>query len=164
MGGSSIHEPPAQRRDMTSPEQSAGWNQTAHQPGQVEVVRIELTMLTYPVLAQLHADVQLLIDGGSRHLVIDLHDVRLIDAASIGCLMDIHWLLTKKGGALRIAGPRPRVNSMLTMVGVNKVMPVHDTCADAVAAFGQASPSGTSKDGPPPQIPPHEISWTPRNV
>ena len=137
---------------------------STRQPGQVEVVRIELTMLTYPVLAQLHADVQLLIEGGSRRLVIDLQDVRLIDAAAIGCLMDIHWLLAKKGGTLRIAGPRPRVNSMLTMVGVNKVMPMHDSCADALAAFGQGSPSGTSKGGPTPHIPTHEISWTPRNV
>lgn len=133
-------------------------------PGQVQVVRIELTMLTYPVLAQLHSDVQLLIDGGCRQLVIDLQGIRFIDAASIGCLMDIHWLLAKKGGALRIAGPRPRVNSMLTMVGVNKVMPVHDDSDEAVAAFREASASDKSRLGSSPQTPPLEISWTPRNI
>jgi len=134
------------------------------QPGQVQVVRIELTMLTYPVLAQLHSDVELLIDGGSRHLVIDLQNVLFIDAASIGCLMDIHWLLAKKGGALRIAGPRPRVNSMLTMVGVNKVLPVHDNCDDALAAFRQGSASDKSKPGSSALVPAHEIPWTPRNA
>ena len=138
---------------------------STRQPGQIEVVRLALTMLTYPVLAQLHSDVERLIEDGSRQMVIDLEAVRFIDAASIGCLMDIHWLLTKKGGSVRIAGPSPRVGNMLTMVGVNKVMPVHESSADALAAFRQAgSPTGSSEDDASRTMPTHEISWVPRKL
>lgn len=63
-----------------------------------------------------------------------------IDSATIGCLMDIHRLLTDRGGAVKLSGLRPRVATMLSMTGVHKIVDVYAGEADALAAFVE-SPS-----------------------
>src|SRR6185436_12786413 len=63
------------------------------QSGDVRIVRVKETKLTYPVLSSFFAEVRQLVEDGARKLVIDLEAVSYIDSASIGCLMDIHRLL-----------------------------------------------------------------------
>ena len=68
--------------------------------GDVGIVRVRETKLTYPVLSSFFAEVRQLVEGGRSKLVIDLAQVTYIDSASIGCLMDIHRLVQDKDGAL----------------------------------------------------------------
>jgi anti-anti-sigma factor len=68
-------------------------------------------------------------------MVIDLSAVSYIDSASIGCLMDIHRLLQEKAGAVRLAGLQPRVETMISMTGVHKIVDIHRDVDDAVLAF-----------------------------
>jgi anti-anti-sigma factor len=75
------------------------------------------------------------VEGGARKVVIDLAAVGYIDSASIGCLMDVRRLLQDRGGALRISGLQPRVETMLSMTGVHKIMDIHREEAGAVEAF-----------------------------
>jgi anti-anti-sigma factor len=76
-------------------------------------------------------------------MVIDLSAVSYIDSASIGCLMDIHRLLQEKAGAVRLAGLQPRVETMISMTGVHKIVDIHRDEEDAVLAF--ASRKGRGK-------------------
>jgi anti-anti-sigma factor len=109
----------------------------------VNVVRVKESRLTYPVLADFYAEVRQIVEEGAHRLVIDLEAVTYIDSASIGCLIDIHNLLERRDGTLRLSGLQPRVETMLLMVGVHKVMRVDRNEADALAAFGLPSrPSG----------------------
>lgn len=103
--------------------------------GDVRVVRVRETKLTYPVLSAFFAEVRQLVEGGARKLVIDLSAVSYIDSASIGCLMDIHRLLQEKAGAVRLAGLQPRVETMISMTGVHKIVNIHRDVDDAVLAF-----------------------------
>jgi len=108
--------------------------------GDVTVVRVQEAKLTYPVLASFFADVRRSVDGGSRRVLIDLAAVSYLDSASIGCLMDVHRLLQERGGALRLCGLQPRVETMISMTGVHKILPLHREEADALAAF--SAPGG----------------------
>jgi len=72
---------------------------------------------------------------------MDLALVSYLDSASIGCLMDVHRLLQEKGGTLRLAGLQPRVETMISMTGVHKIVPLHRDEQDAIAAFA-AAPGG----------------------
>ena len=110
--------------------------------GDVKVVRVREAKLTYPVLASFFAAVRQLVEDGARKLVIDLSAVTYIDSASIGCLMDIHRLLLEKEGAVKVSGLQPRVETMLSMTGVHKIIDVRRDEAEAVAAF-----SGKPKKG-----------------
>jgi anti-sigma B factor antagonist len=106
--------------------------------GDVRIVRVQEAKLTYPVLSSFFAEVRQLVEGGSRKIVIDLQGVSYIDSASIGCLMDIRRMLQDKGGALRLSGLQPRVETMVSMTGVNKIIEIHREEAAAVAAFAAA--------------------------
>ncbi len=103
--------------------------------GSVCVVRVEEAKLTYPILASFFAEVRQRIDAGSRKMVIDLSPVSYIDSASIGCLMDVHRLLQERSGALRLSGLQPRVETMVSMTGVHKIIPIHREERDALDEF-----------------------------
>ena len=108
--------------------------------GDVTVVRVQEAKLTYPVLASFFSEVRRSVEGGSRNVLIDLAAVSYLDSASIGCLMDIHRLLQEKGGAVRLSGLQPRVETMISMTGVHKIVPLHREEEDALDAF--SAPGG----------------------
>jgi len=103
--------------------------------GDVSVVKVLETRLTYPVLSAFFARVRQLVEDGARALLIDLTPVSYIDSASIGCLMDVHRMLQEKGGALRLSGLQPRVETMISMTGVHKIIELHRAEDEAIAAF-----------------------------
>jgi len=108
--------------------------------GDVTVVRVREAKLTYPVLSSFFSEVRRSVEGGSRKVLIDLAAVSYLDSASIGCLMDVHRLLQERGGALRLSGLQPRVETMISMTGVHKIVPLHREEEDALAAF--SAPGG----------------------
>ena len=112
--------------------------------GDVRIVRVQEAKLTYPVLASFFAEVRQLVEGGARKVVIDLQSVSYIDSASIGCLMDIHRLLQDKTGAVKLAGLQPRVETMISMTGVHKIIDIHREEEDALLAFGARKGRGKS--------------------
>jgi anti-anti-sigma factor len=105
--------------------------------GDVRIVRVREGKLTYPVLSTFFAQVRQLVEDGARQVVIDLAAVSYIDSASIGCLMDIHRLLQEKGGAVRLCGLQPRVETMISMTGVHKIIDMHREEGEAVTAFAR---------------------------
>jgi anti-anti-sigma factor len=110
--------------------------------GGVTVVRVQEAKLTYPVLASFFSEIRQRVEGGARKVVIDLQAVGYLDSASIGCLMDVHRLLQEKGGALRLSGLQPRVETMISMTGVHKIVPLHRDEEEALAGFGSGSGAG----------------------
>jgi anti-anti-sigma factor len=102
----------------------------------VTVVRVKEAKLTYPVLSSFFSEVRQRVEGGARKVIIDLAAVSYLDSASIGCLMDVHRLLQEKGGALRLSGLQPRVETMISMTGVHKIVPLHRDEDDALGSFG----------------------------
>jgi anti-anti-sigma factor len=103
--------------------------------GDVRILRVRETKLTYPNLSAFLAEVRRLIEEGTRKLVIDLQQVGYVDSATIGCLMDVRRLLQEQGGVLRLSGLQPRVETMISMTGVNRIIDVHREETAAVAAF-----------------------------
>ena len=110
--------------------------------GDVRIVRVAEPRLTYPTLSAFFADVKQIVEGGTRKLLIDLSPVTYIDSAAIGCLMDIYRLVNDRGGALRLAGLQPRVETMISMTGVHKIIELHRDEAGALAAFSQKKGRG----------------------
>ena len=79
------------------------------------------------------------VDGGERWLILDLSAVSYIDSATIGCIMDIYRLAQEQGGALHILAPQARVETMLSMAGVHKIVPIFREEEEALRAFPPAS-------------------------
>ena len=109
--------------------------------GDVQILRVQEAKLTYPTLSAFLAEVRKLVDGGVRKLLLDMKAVTYADSASIGCLMDIRRLLQEQEGTLKICGLQPRVETLISMTGVNKIIDIHreeDSAVRAFAAPGQA--------------------------
>ena len=102
----------------------------------VTIVRVQEAKLTYPVLSSFFSEVRQKIEGGAHKVLIDLSAVSYLDSASIGCLMDVHRLGQEKGGSLRLSALQPRVETMISMTGVHKIVPLHREEEDALAGFG----------------------------
>jgi anti-anti-sigma factor len=110
--------------------------------GDVRIVRVKEAKLTYPILSGFFAEVRRVVEAGARQLVLELSAVGYVDSASIGCLMDVHRLLQDKGGVVVIAGLQPRVETMISMTGVHKIIALHRDEADALAAFAAGRAKG----------------------
>ena len=104
--------------------------------GDVSIVRVIEPKLTYPNLSAFFAEVRQLVEAGTRKLLIDLQAVTYVDSASIGCLMDIYRLMQEKGGAVKVSGVQPRVETMISMTGVHKLIDLHREEDAALKAFG----------------------------
>lgn len=110
--------------------------------GDVQILRVQEAKLTYPILSAFLAEVRKLVEDGTRKLLLDLKAVTYADSASIGCLMDIRRLLQEQEGALKICGLQPRVETLISMTGVNKIIDIHREEDAALLAF--ASVQGKS--------------------
>jgi len=110
--------------------------------GDIRIVRVQETKLTYPVLSSFFAEVRQLVEDGTRKLVVDLSGVTYIDSASIGCLMDIHRLLKEKHGVLKVSGLQPRVETMISMTGIHKIIDIHREEETALSSLGYAPKRG----------------------
>jgi anti-anti-sigma factor len=88
--------------------------------GETKVIRIKEDTLTYPMLSVFFDKAYSLIESGARDLVINLTEVRYLDSASLGCLMDISRNMARCHGTVRLVGLRDRVQSMATMVGLTQ--------------------------------------------
>jgi len=103
--------------------------------GDVRIVRVKEPKLTYPNLSAFFTEVRRLVEGGARKVLIDLQPVTYIDSASIGCLMDIYRLMQEKGGQVKVSGVQPRVETMISMTGVHKLIDLHREEEAALGAF-----------------------------
>jgi anti-sigma B factor antagonist len=110
--------------------------------GDVKVVRVKEPKLTYPILSSFFTSVQKLVEEGTRKIVIDLGNVSYIDSASIGCLMDIHRLMREKEGVVKLSGLQGRVETMISMTGVHKIVDIYRDEAGALTAFQESRPKG----------------------
>ena len=73
-----------------------------------------------------------LVEGGSRHLVVDLSTTEFIDSSGLGALISGLKAARQAGGDLRIAAPTEQVRRVLTLTKLDKVLAAHET---AEAAF-----------------------------
>lgn len=90
----------------------------------------------YPLLSEFSSAVSALIADGEHKVLVDLAGVGYIDSASIGCLMDLYRQATTAGGTLKLSGVQKRVETMLTMTGVQNFIELHPDESSAVRSFG----------------------------
>ena len=102
----------------------------------ISVVRVNEARLMYPLLSEFATTITSLIGSGERRVLLDLSTVTYVDSATIGCLMDLYRQATAAGGFLKVAGVQKRVETMLTMTGVQDVLDIHPDAPSAIKSFG----------------------------
>lgn len=74
------------------------------------------------------------IDGGARRAVIDLADLSYVSSAGIGALAVTAKEFKTLGGDLRVANPQGNVLKIFEICGIDKVVHIHRSVAEALAA------------------------------
>jgi anti-sigma B factor antagonist len=72
------------------------------------------------------------IDGGATRLVVDLDEVEFVDSTALGVLLEVRAQLAP--GALVLARPRVETRRTLTVSGLDRHLPVHDSIDQALAS------------------------------
>jgi anti-sigma B factor antagonist len=107
---------------------------TVHPNSQGVILRVggEVDLSTSP---QLHAKLVDLVDvGGAGSVVVDLTAVAFMDSTALSVLLAAHKRARADGGSIRLVCPEGPVLRVLRLTGMDKVLPVHGSLAQALAA------------------------------
>lgn len=83
--------------------------------------------------AEFRYQADLAIDGGSRHLVLLLKELRFLDSAGLGVLMGRYRRLSQLGGRVSLVAPPDHVRALLEMSGIPRLMPLFRSQRQALA-------------------------------
>ncbi|MEU0251809.1 STAS domain-containing protein [Streptomyces sp. NPDC006184] len=82
----------------------------------------------------LHDRVADIVRDEPTYLVLDLSNIGFCDSTGLSVLIGIWHLMHQSGGSVAVVGVPTRLQRMLTLTGVDELLPVHPTAADAVRA------------------------------
>jgi anti-anti-sigma factor len=83
--------------------------------------------------AELENKLKEYIDGGKKHLVLELDGIEYLSSAGVRVLISTQKSLKPRGGRVVIAQPSARVKDVLQLAGVDILFPTYDTTVAAVA-------------------------------
>jgi len=89
-------------------------------------------------------EVDSLIKAGVVHVVLNLRLVKFINSTALGGLIKASKVLTANGGQMIISRPSPFCKDIIEKVGLDRVIPVHETDEAAGSAFGLETPDPQS--------------------
>jgi anti-anti-sigma factor len=81
------------------------------------------------------SQVRQLVESGSTHLVVDLHDVSFVDSSGLGAVIGGLKVARQAGGDLRIARPNQQVQLVLDLTSLNQVLRPYGSLEEALAGF-----------------------------
>ena len=80
-----------------------------------------------------------LIEGGKKHIVVDLSKATFIDSTTLGVLVGGVKRLRPAGGALALVCTDQNIAKIFEITGLDRVFPIHDTREEALAAAGSGN-------------------------
>ena len=90
---------------------------------------------------RLGAAVRRLASAGRLHLVVNLEDVPLIDAAGLGALADAYLVVTRHGGTFKLAHLTKRLHDLIVITRLVTVFDIVDSVEDAVCSGSGVTPN-----------------------
>lgn len=74
----------------------------------------------------------------SSQLVLDLGPTTFVDSTALGVILDAVKRAADDGGWVRLANPQPNIQRLLHVVGLDRVLDIHETVGSAT----QSDPDG----------------------
>jgi anti-sigma B factor antagonist len=84
--------------------------------------------------------------GGARKILLNLSELSFVDSSGLGELAAGYTNAKHKGSALKIAGVPKRVQALLQMTGLSRVLDIHDEESGALRSWG-VNPSEVARVG-----------------
>lgn len=80
------------------------------------------------------------LDGGLRHILLDMSDVSFMSSSGLRALLLLRKHVLARNGVLRLCALQSQVLEVFSITGFTQVFAIHRTREDALAAFGQGGP------------------------
>lgn len=94
-------------------------------------VKGEIDLYTAPKLKE---HVNHLAEGGKTRMAVNLEGVEFLDSTALGVLISGLKRCREAGGTLALVAPREPVRKVLSITGLDRVFPIHDTVEEATSA------------------------------
>jgi anti-sigma B factor antagonist len=104
--------------------------------GDVTVVDMVGRLTLGPGPAELRGVLQEAMAGGARKILLNLRELSFIDSAGLGELAAGHTNAKHKGSSVKIVSAPKRVQELLQMTGLSRVLDIHDDESDALRGWG----------------------------
>jgi anti-anti-sigma factor len=140
--GDVVPQPASHIRSAPAPAHGASYGVQVHDDNDATVVT-PLVDIEADVAATLR-DALTTAGGTSRHVVLDLHAVHLIDSAGLGLLVRTHQDVKQRGGSLSLVAPSRYVLTVLHTMRLDTVFPTYPDEQTAFRALARtpADPAG----------------------
>lgn len=118
-----------------------------HTSGDIPILKVRGTVLGGPESDGLRAELERVLSGGARRLLVDLADVPWMNSAGLGIFLSAYSRMRERGGELRLCGVGPRVHEMLRTTKLLTVLVVLDDEEAGIRSFrGESSGPGAEAD------------------
>jgi anti-anti-sigma factor len=107
-------------------------DKSLHDDYAVLTLKGEFDTFYCPALQQ---EVETLVERGINHLVLDMRLVKFINSTALGAVIKAHKRCKAEGGELVVAQPSPFVRDIVKKVGIDKLIPMHESEQDAIKAI-----------------------------
>jgi anti-sigma B factor antagonist len=101
--------------------------------GKVAVITISGRLVFGREAERLESIVGDLLKGGQRRFVFDVSTLEYVDSSGIGTIVSCLTQIKQGGATLGVAGASPRINRLFTMTGVDKLLTLYPSVAEATA-------------------------------
>jgi anti-sigma B factor antagonist len=95
--------------------------------------------------AKLRETIHSLLDAGEFNLVIGVSGVNYIDSSGLGTLVGGLRLVAEHEGGLAISGTNPQIERVLSITGLNKILPLFEDDRAAVESLKKPRPKKKKK-------------------
>ena len=104
--------------------------------GHVTILRIRGTFVGSPCVALFDRTLFPLLKKDVPWIVLDLHQVKILDSAALGAIVAAMVSIKGRGGALKLAGVERELDQIISKMHLDKVFSVYGTVDDAVESCG----------------------------
>jgi anti-anti-sigma factor len=95
--------------------------------------------LTYANRDQFKTAVETIRQKGCRHLILNMAEVRFVDSSGLGLLALISQNFKLSRGKVSMLKPQSYVREIMSLVNIQKVIPIYDNEEDALAGHQRAA-------------------------
>jgi anti-sigma B factor antagonist len=99
--------------------------------GDISILELAGRLTVNDQPGMLKAAVASAVDGGSRHVLLDLSGVNYIDSTRLGEIIAAHVTVTRRGGKLRLVATPHRISELLAIAGLEGVFERFDSADEA---------------------------------
>jgi anti-sigma B factor antagonist len=103
--------------------------------GEVAVLRLQGKIMGGPDATSLHEKLHELIENGTRHVVVDLHQVDWMNSSGLGILNGGLSALRKSGGDLRLASVTEKIEEVLKITKLDRVFDIYGDIDTAISSY-----------------------------